>query len=689
MSIEGYKKIRTVGKGAFGTAILYRKVSSDILVVIKEINMIELTETEKQMALNEVQILSSLCHPNIIQYLGSLEVDGVLMIEMEYADGGTLAQLISRSSFLRELEILSLFKQCVAAIEYMHKNNILHRDLKTANVFLTTNKLIKVGDFGISKMLTTKGQAQTVLGTPYYISPEMCEGKQYDTKSDVWALGCILYEMACLHKTFRGENLSALVNNIMKVNFEPIPSTYSEGFRRLVTYLLQKDPSFRPNATDILTQVRLLLIQNETNAVSQKNVRSVLYKVSGKNCSFSCIPIHLPGTLEVMQVAVSSNHYITVSRNHVVHTWGEGKLGQLGHGEGTMWLQHPTVVQSLSDRQIVGVGAGDGFSVFLSDSGILMTCGDGTFGCLGQGDFKSVSTPKVVETLINEEVKQVACGIHHCAALTRNGALFTWGRGDFGQLGTGVEHNCCEPVRVVVKLGDVIKSVHCGPDCTAFITKKGCVYVCGCNRYNKLGLIQPLLPICRQKTLTISKFQKMSTITTWPVVDISLGNNHSAALTECGQVITMGSNAEKQLGHSSTTPHTVIAVDDKVAKSVICGPTYTVMTTVQNVLYFWGTRYLSEEMDCTSMTSLVHREVAECPHEILALYASPAQISQGEIITVKSICSLWDSILLLVDTTVPLVVPEVNENQQQNTDYASVSSIPKWISKELSLAKHS
>lgn len=689
MAIEGYKKIRTVGRGAFGTAILYRKVASDILIVIKEINMIELTEREKQMALNEVQILSSLCHPNIIQYLGSLEVDGVLMIEMEYADGGTLAQLISHSSFLRELEALSLFKQCVAAIEYMHKNNILHRDLKTANVFLTKKKLIKVGDFGISKILTTKGQALTVLGTPYYISPEMCEGKQYDTKSDVWALGCILYEMACLHKTFRGENLSALVNNIMKVNFEPIPRNYSEGFCRLVTHLLQKDPSLRPNATEILTQVHLLLIQNETKAVSQKNVRSVLYQVLGNSFSFSCIPLHLPPTQEVMQVAVSSTHYITVSRNQVVHTWGEGKQGQLGHGESTMWLQHPTVVQSLIDRHIVEVGAGDGFSLFLSDSGILMTCGDGTFGCLGLGDFKSVSTPQVVEKLINEEVKQVACGIHHCAALTHNGAVFTWGRGDFGQLGTGVEHDCCKPVRVVLELGDLIKSVHCGPDCTAVITKTGCVYVCGCNRHNKLGLIQSLLPICRQNTLKIYKFQKLSTIKTWPVVNISLGNNHSAALTECGRVITMGSNAEAQLGHNSITPTTVIAADDKIAKSVICGPTYTVMTTVQNVLYVWGTRYLSEEMDHASMTSLVHREVAESPKEILALYASPAQISLGEILTVKSICTLWDSILLLVDTTVPLVESEVNENQEQNTDYDTVSSIPKWISAELLSAKQS
>lgn len=189
----------------------------------------------------------------------NVQVDGVLMIEMEYADGGTLAQLISKSSQLSEQQVLTLFLQCVAAIQYMHQNNILHRDLKTANVFLTKDNLIKVGDFGISKVMSTKGQAQTVLGTPYYISPEMCEGKTYDTKSDIWALGCILYEMACLQKTFRGDNLPALVNKIMSGTFDPIPSVYSDGLKNLVASLLQKDPALRPTGKELLIRVKRLL----------------------------------------------------------------------------------------------------------------------------------------------------------------------------------------------------------------------------------------------------------------------------------------------------------------------------------------------------------------------------------------------------------------------------------------------
>ncbi len=158
-------------------------------------------------------------------------------------------------SRIEEADILNIFSQMVSAIRYMHSKNVLHRDLKTANIFLTKEEMVKIGDFGISKMLTTKaGGAHTVLGTPYYISPEMCEGKVYDEKSDIWALGCVVYEMACLQKTFEGSNLPALVNKIMRGQFAPIRGDYSPQFKQLVRDLLQKDPEFRPSASEVALQ---------------------------------------------------------------------------------------------------------------------------------------------------------------------------------------------------------------------------------------------------------------------------------------------------------------------------------------------------------------------------------------------------------------------------------------------------
>lgn len=156
---------------------MYRREADTKEVVIKEVNIMDMPPEEKKSALNEVKVLSALDHPHIIKYFGSFEHEGSLCIEMEYADGGTLAQFlenrIQEKRKIKEQDILFLFRQISGAIAYMHKHKILHRDLKTANIFLTKKFTAKVGDFGISKMMSTLVQAQTVVGTPYYLSPEM------------------------------------------------------------------------------------------------------------------------------------------------------------------------------------------------------------------------------------------------------------------------------------------------------------------------------------------------------------------------------------------------------------------------------------------------------------------------------------------------------------------------------------
>lgn len=137
--------------------------------------MHNLTSTERLLAMNEAKVLSMLDHNNIVKYYNSYECDGKIFIEMEYCDGGTLADFLNTlSKPLKEHEILIIFLEIVSAITYLHDKNILHRDLKTANIFLTSQRVVKLGDFGIAKMLSTKKKdANTVVGTPYYISPEM------------------------------------------------------------------------------------------------------------------------------------------------------------------------------------------------------------------------------------------------------------------------------------------------------------------------------------------------------------------------------------------------------------------------------------------------------------------------------------------------------------------------------------
>lgn len=354
---RSFKYIKTVGRGSFGVACLYKRMNDDIQVVLKQINLMELTKSEKELAMNEVDVFSKLHHPNIISYYGSFIRGEVLFIEMEFADEGNLAQVINESEeYLPERYILNVFEQATSAISYMHGENILHRDLKTANVFLKRG-IVKIGDFGISKIMNTKVHAQTILGTPYYFSPEMCEGKEYDEKSDVWAMGCVLGEICCKQKTFSASNLSDLVRKIMSAQFMPLPDGYSEQLQYLLKVLLQINPADRPTASEVLKFYIPLVYKNlgkfdgysyTSNEVTMDNTarsssmfgpsssreyleastatmndfvlneRSVLYQMKSFGNNFSLDPIQLPSTCKIKQISTSGSHFIVVNDGKLI-----------------------------------------------------------------------------------------------------------------------------------------------------------------------------------------------------------------------------------------------------------------------------------------------------------------------------------------------------------------------------------
>ncbi|CAE1157357.1 Serine/threonine-protein kinase nekl-2,Serine/threonine-protein kinase Nek8,Serine/threonine-protein kinase Nek3,Serine/threonine-protein kinase Nek1,Serine/threonine-protein kinase Nek5,Serine/threonine-protein kinase Nek2,Probable serine/threonine-protein kinase nek3,Serine/threonine-protein kinase Nek4 [Acanthosepion pharaonis] len=615
-SLAGFEKIRTVGKGAYGAAVLYRKKDDDSLVILKEINMHDLTAAERQMALNEVKLLAMLDHPNIISYYDSFEEDGILMIEMEYADGGTLAQfLANRDKALEERDILLIFQHIVSAIRYTHKVKILHRDLKTANIFLTKEGVAKVGDFGIAKLLSTSHKgASTVLGTPYYISPEMCESKPYDEKSDIWALGCILYEMACRQKTFEGSNLPALVNKIMKGQFAPVKGDYSQELKDLITSMLRQNPDERPSAHHLLENVLPQLLSHYESTttdleddicsslenVSKKRMRSVLYYLEISSELFT--PVFLPSRIRIRQVAVGRDHVIVISMEKLVYSWGEGVKGQLGHGN-TVSCKEPELIESLKGKAISRACCGDGFSAFLSENGIVMTCGDGSKGCLGHGDWNSNLRPRLIESLLRVDILTLACGPHHVVTGGSAGVLFSWGCGANGRLGLGTEESHCKPMQIQIVEPVVIVDIHCGNDGTMFLTETGAVLACGSNRNNKLGLNNRQGFLMAMKNIfnkTEVEGQNVPTpvksLARFKVLDISMGSHHTAVIVEPGCYVYMfGQNSEGQLGigntKSTTGPVKMQALSNEKVLRVQCGDHFTVACTTDNHLYYWGLRF--------------------------------------------------------------------------------------------------
>lgn len=196
-------------------------------------------------------------HPNIIKFHEVYRTRTTLNIVTEYADGGDLGQKIkaqAKNKLFEENLILDLFTQMCLAIKHIHKKHIIHRDLKSQNIFLTKNALVKIGDFGIAKRFEfTMQKAMTLIGTPYYLSPEIVENKGYSYKSDIWSLGVLLYEMMALKMPFDANSLPMLTLKIMKGNYSPLPGSFSKDLRILVGRMLNVDPDKRPSADEILS----------------------------------------------------------------------------------------------------------------------------------------------------------------------------------------------------------------------------------------------------------------------------------------------------------------------------------------------------------------------------------------------------------------------------------------------------
>ena len=255
-----YKFIKLLGEGSFGKAYLCQNIQDNSQCVIKQIVLDELDAEEKKETLNEVAILKRLDHSNIIKFkdvFTKTKPHNTLNIVMEYADGGDLSKKIQKQrekkSPFTEKEIINYLTQICLALNHIHKKKIIHRDLKSGNIFLTKSGLVKLGDFGIAKgFKNTWEKAKTKVGTPYYLSPEIINSKPYDSKSDIWALGVLLYEMMTFKMPFNASSLPSLSLKIIKGYYPSPPTSYSKDLIDLVKKCLNLDPKKRPSVENIL-----------------------------------------------------------------------------------------------------------------------------------------------------------------------------------------------------------------------------------------------------------------------------------------------------------------------------------------------------------------------------------------------------------------------------------------------------
>eukprot|EP00929_Paragymnodinium_shiwhaense_P037979 TRINITY_DN20139_c0_g2_i1.p1 TRINITY_DN20139_c0_g2~~TRINITY_DN20139_c0_g2_i1.p1 ORF type:complete len:1008 (-),score=244.44 TRINITY_DN20139_c0_g2_i1:43-3066(-) len=319
-----YEKVKELGKGAFGTAYQVRpRQGRRVYYVAKEIRVSHLSEKERDGALAEAEVLKMMGHPNIVAYVNSFYEDGNMYIVMEFADGGDLAEKIKKRKEAQEggglpfeeHEIMFIFVQLALALLHIHARKVLHRDLKPLNVFLTKDGLVKLGDFGIARVMeSTTAAAQTMIGSPLYLSPEIVNSEPYGLKSDLWALGVLTYELMALKVPFHGNSLPAVAVKICSADPDPLPDRYSKDLCWIVMGFLHKDPPQRPRLEAI---VRLPYVQRFVGLLRSHSMTSGTGGCEAMLTSNASRP-RRPASPRAAQLAIDEGHHAAAPRHKVM-----------------------------------------------------------------------------------------------------------------------------------------------------------------------------------------------------------------------------------------------------------------------------------------------------------------------------------------------------------------------------------
>ncbi|KAJ4297985.1 G2-specific serine/threonine protein kinase [Kalmusia sp. IMI 367209] len=296
---EKYEVLEKIGHGSFGIIRKVKRKSDGYVLCRKEISYSKMSQKEKEQLQAELSILKELVHPNIVRYYERehLKASQDLHLYMEYCGNGDLGRVIqnlkNKNQLAEEEFVWSIFSQIVNALYRCHYGQdppaaahnvmgmgadakparngrpmILHRDLKPENIFLDHDNSVKLGDFGLSKILQSHDFASTYVGTPFYMSPEICKAEQYGPHSDIWALGCIIYEMCAKQPPFNARTHLDLIQKIRMGRYPPIPAVYSPELNKVIASCLQVSPTNRPDTAQLLNLPIVKLMRKEQEVVT-------------------------------------------------------------------------------------------------------------------------------------------------------------------------------------------------------------------------------------------------------------------------------------------------------------------------------------------------------------------------------------------------------------------------------------
>ncbi|KAF8906289.1 kinase-like domain-containing protein [Gymnopilus junonius] len=239
-----------IGRGQFGSVYRALNLNTGQMVAVKRIRLEGLKEEEVTQLMREVDLVKSLSHPSIVKYEGMARDDDTLSIVLEYAENGSLGQTLKSFGKLNEKLVASYVVKILEGLHYLHTSDVVHCDLKAANILTTKNGNVKLSDFGVSLNLRAmEREIKDVAGTPNWMAPEVIELKGASTKSDIWSLGCTVIELLTGRPPYAeiGNSMSVMFR-IVEDEMPPLPEECSELLKDFLEQCFHKDPTKRPSA---------------------------------------------------------------------------------------------------------------------------------------------------------------------------------------------------------------------------------------------------------------------------------------------------------------------------------------------------------------------------------------------------------------------------------------------------------